>query len=451
MDIQVFSNVPDANDRKYGFCGNQAALNFLLDKIKASVSEISEIHLALYLFNNENLYDEMAALSKKGIKITITSIPLFGYEEKKAVSAEKVYSRATNDGCLDLLIFPHVYQWYATRYVRGRSGLAYSLHIKAGLIKYKNSTCGMFLTSGNMAVHDGVHSETAIFIQDVLTAPSSEAFSQFFKELEGRSKSAKEYINETKSLDQEMNAVFDFSFVGGSGTGIVPSASPYIFFTAPFIKYGNIGSNHYAREMIVDLIDRATKRVYLCTQHLHDVSPYDGYSGKTLIQSLVEARQRGLDVQCIKQSESKSLTDKKRASFAECHLHYNHIPQKINSVIHDKFILIDDAAVVTTSNFTATNFGWGEAKEMVLGLPVEDFQKAKEVTNAAKSFYGITDETVTCSISPKGVAAVVKRVDNFSEVNGFIVTKNAEVIKSLENYFNQLWSHPNTKDVQISF
>jgi len=451
LNVRVYNRIPRGYSSKGTSYGSNSAIYWdIIQELKRKKEEeIEEIRLALYLFNNIHLYRELLEMAKKGVKVTVTSLPLTGYDWRKISEAKYVYGKVLDDDVMELLVFPHMYLWYGAEYAGG--GASYSFHVKAGLIKYRDGTSTVFLTSGNLALGDPTHSETAIFVEDSNSSPYVAAFRLFFDEVERRAKSWKEYAEQVEGLDHELQQIFDFAFVGG--LNLINHRITEAFFTAPFIKVVGKGSNHYGRESIVNLIESAKRRVLVCAQHSHDLSPFDNYSGTTIIRALITAKENNpeMDVRALKQVASSGLADKRRAAFVECHLDHAGVAQMANKLVHDKFVIADDTVLITTSNFTATQFGWGR-RLMKFKTEIRDLNAVEKVVDNACSFFEVPSELVRPSLTKKvkGKSRVkIVKEDIFSEVNGFVIIESKEVADGLARYFESLWNHELSSDIVI--
>ena len=453
IDIRVHKRVPRKYSSRGTVYGSNSGIYWdIINELKYRDSEIEEVSLALYLFNNRHLQNELLGLAKKGAKILVTSLPLTGYDKRKIRDAQSNYIKIVKDGIIDLRIFPHMYMWFGARYAGG--GASYSFHVKAGMIKYKDGTSKVFLTSGNLAPGDPTHSETAVFVDALHTSPLLEMYKAFFGEIEKRAKSFIEYSELIQGLTPELQRVFDFSFVGGINiTNFGPNQASSAFFTAPFITVGSRGSNHYARKRLVEIILSANQRLFVCAQHSHDISPFNGYPEQTMINSLIGVKEAkiDIDVKVLKQVASSGLADKRRAAFVEGHLSHAGIPQRVNKLVHDKFVVADDIVVITTSNFTATQFGWGE-RQMEYKTDTGDLTAVQNVVDSATDFFGTPRGCVFTQMTrPRKGSPKIKivRNDRFSEVNAFIVIEDSGIADDMTKYFGELWDHRLSADVEI--
>ncbi|GAI37898.1 unnamed protein product, partial [marine sediment metagenome] len=153
----------------------------------------------------------------------------------------------------------------------------------------------------------------------------------------------------------------------------------------------------------------------------------------------------------LKQVTSSGLADKRRAAFVETHLHYTGIPHRVNKLVHDKFIVADSTVAITTSNFTATQFGWGE-RGMKHKTDISNLGRIQNVIRSAENFFGTPRDYVRALMTRprKGLPKVkVIKKDVFSEVNAFTIFEDPDVANQMANYFDSLWSHSLSKDVEI--
>lgn len=450
--VRVYNRIPLSYSSQGTPHGSNAELyQDIVSELKAKLHDIKEVHLTMDLFNNIHLYRELLNIAEKGARVVVTSLPLTGYSERIINEVRQVYNRVLEDEKIELRIFPHMYIWYGAMYAGG--GASYSLHIKAGLIKYKDGTGKVFLTSGNLSLGDPTHSETAVFVEVPQDSSHLQSFRMFFNEVEQRAKHFREFSKATQELSPELQELFAFSFIGSTNTlNVDPAQAQHAFFTAPFITIANKGSNHYAREKLVDIILSAKQRVLICAQHVHDLHPFNGYAGKTVAQATIEAKRTNpdMDIRVLKQVASSGLADKRKAAFLECHLHHANIGQKVNKLVHDKFIVADNTTVITTGNFTSTQFGWG-ATQMRYN-PTNKLGVVQNVINRAKNFFVTSEDRVRGLMTRprKGIARVkVLKNDVFSEVNAFTIFEDPEIAGLMAKYFDELWNHNLSADIKI--
>jgi|GEM_PF-1681432 len=461
LAVRLYQSIPPKAGSEGTIYGSNQEVYLKIEKeLKDRIQDIEEVHLALYLFNNTRLYQVLRDLAKTA-SVIVTSTPLSAYDERKIATAKKIYEDlakryepAEAGRNPDLLIYPHMYIWYGAEYAEAEA--SYSFHIKAGYVLYKDGSCKLILTSCNMSPGDPYHSELAVVLEDHSGSSAySEAFKRFFQILESLAVPWKEYNAFTKDLADELQTVFAFTFIGKQGLqDWCGNTTNLAFFTGPFITICGEGSTRYARKKIVEAIKKAERRIYVCAQHAHDLSPFNGYEGATLIEALRAKKfeNPSIEVKLLKQVSSKGLADKRRAAFVECHLSYAGVAQRVNKLVHDKFVIADDIVIVSTGNFTATQFAWGD-RQMELKVK-EDIQNVKNTVNSALKLYKHDANLV--EVIPvqhrKGVAAKTTRIkknDIFAEVNGFIVIEDGELADFLARHFENLWQHNLSQDVEV--
>lgn len=383
----------------------------LLDRLLDELNGAKHIYFSSFLFNNSRLFNYLENLATEGCKVKVFSLPLNGYGDrkynmvnsKKKVSAKsaakpiykKIYNGIPN---FSLCVFPHQYLWYRVRYAGG--GLPYSLHAKVVFVDAGRRKKKCIITSCNFATSDPPHSENMLVMEN--NASATKAFKHFFGTLSSRSIDLAKYNSAYKGPED------DFMFtVSSTNLRKKDLIGGNCFFTAPFYKYAGEGSPHFVSRRITKALGDAKKRVWVCVQHFHDVKSYDHESG-SLVRSIAEVKKRNkkLDLKVLKQGPHTGLQDKSRAAIAETYYHYVlNSPIRFNKLVHDKFIIIDDKIVISTANFTPTQFAWDEGRKMD-----HEFSKGPRTKN-----------------------------DNFSEVNAFAIVKSKKVLNEYEKHFEELW------------
>lgn len=384
----------------------------------------SEIHIAAYLFNNVILLEALEQLAKMGCKITITTLPPNGYKDKKLkvegydtkVSAQELaeacFKKILKTKCISLKFYPHQYMWYGALYAGG--GASYSFHIKSALAIFPDGGNKCMLGSGNFMVSDPCHSDNFLVIEN--EDEYYNQFSQFYSDLERLAISANSFHNKCPSMREE----FLYGFKD-KGLNITPEKNQKCFFSAPFYSYGQRGSNHYAGDRIIDFISRARKRVWICAQHFHDLLSFDP-DRRTIISELYRLSNgnKDIDFRFLKQVPHSSLADKRRAGIAECLFQFEmQSQQRTNPLVHDKFILADNKLLVSTGNFTPSQFAFGLRK-----------MKYEAILNGKK----VKDE----------------KLDIFSEVNAYaLVQRSPAVVKKYESHFKRLWDNAAPINIEL--
>lgn len=416
MVFRAYCRIPADNKRRLeGSC--PPILQDFMNELRGA----KKIWMAFFLFNNPVLFDFLQRLAKQGTEIIVVSLPLRGYDDtrvhiegqrskkSKMMFAKNIYSKILGMKNMKLSIFPHMYSWYGALYAGGSA--SYSFHVKAVLAEFENNRNKCFATSANFATGDPSHSENLIVIEDEPGYVT--AFREFFNGLLTRS------IPYPKYLKQHNDLLSDFNYLGSYA---VENISSTVFskaiFTCPFYKVDGIGSNQYACRRLIDLLKSAKERILICSQHFHDTMPFDSQR-ETLIGAILESKRQNkdLEVRLLKQVAHAALSDKRRAAITEFVFKFLlGSPVRINKLAHDKFIIVDDDKLALgSSNYTPTQFAWGENMEM-------KFKKGKKT---------------------------YKKPDNFSEVNVFIILENArEIVQQYQRHFEELWS--NGEDVVLN-
>ena len=410
MDVRAYCRIPKY--LKKSVRAKEGSCPELLYDLFSELEGASEIHIAAYLFNNPTYFNFLSGLAKKGCKVFITSLPIRGYSDKelkvegyeKKVSgrslAEEVYNAINETENMELFIFPHQYSWYGALYAGG--GASYSFHVKSIFAKFPENKNKCILSSGNFMVSDPPHSENMIVIEN---NPEYESvYSMFFNELEKLAIPFKDFQNNYSEYKDEFLYQFSDKIVDLPSKGF-----KNCFFTAPFYCYDGKGSNHFAGDRIIELISNAKKRVWICAQHFHDLVSFDT-ERETIIGAIYKKYLDcpDLEFRFLKQVPHSSLADKRRAAIAETLFQFEiKAEQRYNNLIHDKFIIVDDTLIVSTANYTSTQFAYGKRRM--------EYKEGKDK---------------------------FRKDDIFSEVNGFIILNNCpkKVMRTYEQHFNALWN-----------
>lgn len=418
MTIRAYCRIPIHISRSVK--AKEGSCPALLYDLFSELEGATEIHIAAYLFNNPTYYDFLSQLAQRGCKIRVTSIPVSGYSDKPGkvegyidkVSAhqvaQEVYDKITNTTNMELEIFPHLYVWYGALYAGG--GASYSFHVKAIYAKFLKTSNKCILSSGNFMLTDAFHSDNILVLEGV---PEYEkTFVEFFEDLEKYSIPYNDFCLKFTSYRDE----FLYSFTGNE-VNLKRNEFQNCFFTAPFYLYDGEGSNHYAGDRIIELIRNAEQRVWVCAQHFHDLISYDT-ERETIIKALYDRyiSRPQVEFRFLKQVPHSSLADKRRAGIAETLFQFvMKARQRFNKLAHDKFMIIDDTLLVSTANYTTTQFAFGKRK--------------MEFKEESRKF---------------------SKEDNFSEVNGFVILPSCpiSILTQYENHFDLLWD--GGQDIQIN-
>jgi len=421
MTIKAYCRIPAIENKSYK--PKEGGCPELLYDLLGELDGAKEIHIAAYLFNNPTYFAFLHKLSSNGCKVYITTLPTAGYSDRKLKvagynnkisgrdMAHTIFRDIDNAPNMCLSFFPHQYIWYGALYADG--GATYSFHVKAIYAKFNNQVSKCILSSGNFMFTDPYHSDSMLVFEN---EPVYEKyFVKLFSDLKNHSIRSNAYYTTYKSYEDEFMLAFY-----GKETNVEINSQEQCFFTAPFYHINGIGSNHYAANTIIDLINTANKRVWVCAQHFHDVLSFDPERTTTIVKALYSklSQNRSIDIKILKQVKHASLADKRRAAITETLFQYiAPAQQKYNLLAHDKFILVDNSLIFSTANYTPTQFAFG--------LRTMKYK------------------------NPAGYKFVKK--DNFSEVNGFAVVQECpqDVLNTFENHFSLLWDNGAFINIQL--
>lgn len=412
-------------------------LKEFINYIEKNQNRIDSIYLCLYLYNNPILDAFLEQLSIQGIKIRIVSIPLEGYDASKPQDiyniengsieyskqtkysfAKRIYNRIRirNDENFKLYIFPHMYIRSQRVKPFSRGNMPYSLHTKSVLIKFKDGTGVTGLTSSNLAARDLIKDEVMLLIEDDV-AMNLEAES-FFRNIINYSYTIKVF--------DEMKNWMNFSMPVTEKK--IDCNNYYTYYTAPFYK----DSQNLIEEHLIKLLHTAKHRILICAQHIcsynyfynADFSSNPGKSGYVkksgILNEVIKKSKEGLIVKCL----SQTFVDAKRNShncrrpenvkafmdFIREYEKNKNSSYAVNSSVHSKYIVIDDMAIITTCNFTPTQF---------IYLDKVNIEKFDNIPNI--SYCGI-----------------------HSEVGQFLFVRNKDLCNILVSNFDSIWDRPNT-------
>lgn len=380
-NISLFFDGPHTGkyNNKFDFYsqGNSPRLIEIITKfINSRISEIEHIYGAMYLFNNMHLFELLKKVSTFGAKVDIISIPIEGYDDNKPQKiidfftkntihasktkldlAEDVYNEVLSSPLsnFNLYVFPHMY--LRSEYVNpfSRGNMPYSLHIKTFYIKMRDGSSYGISTSSNLAVRDLVKEEMmAIYENSVSEKNASEIF---FSELIKQSYLLKNFDSTKDWANLKISKAVPHDKISNS-------------FFAPFF----VNSPTIMEDYIGKIIRRGRKRIYIVGQHVcsYQYSFNDNYttsynkvnrSGflsevlnkpikmdiKILSQTFVDENGESIDCRAPanKQKFIEFFRAYKQNSVGEYY---------VNENIHLKFIVVDDYVIISTSNFTPTQF-----------------------------------------------------------------------------------------------
>lgn len=372
----------------------------LLQNLKEEIKGAQEIKLSMFLYNNPELHCFLEGLSSTGVRISVYSLPLAGYDKRKVKMyrnnyetsfesskyeyAEVIYNRIRQREDIELKIFPHTYIWAKQWYSRGRN--LYSLHNKSIKATFPDGRIKCISSSCNFAFGDPKHSENMIVVED--EENTINMFNSYFKMLDNHSIFLEDYEANQDPMKDIRYTITPISIEDEFQT---------CYFTAPFIEYEGIGSNHYVQQKIIEFIKSAKNRIYICAQHFSDINSYDRNSGSIVRELCSRADTKDLDIKILKQTRSFHQAQGRKTLLTEQELQqYSNVEQRyLHPIIHDKFIIVDDAVLITTANFTNTQFAWDKNRLMKYIIQGEESIEVQNTFSEVNSFHFVYDVDTT--------------------------------------------------------
>lgn len=357
-------------------CSPQIAQN-IISWLGSMNGKAKELHIALYLFNNEYLWKAIKQLADSGCKVYIYSIPLEGYDNDRTAPvfhhetqtslgkrtklyfAEKLYDEIKHcqQSNIQFYIMPHMYLRSSRVHAFSRGSMPYSLHCKILYLKCLSEKNYIGITSSNLAVRDAPKIELA-FLSEIGGAESYSA-EDFFQGLCENSIPLNDFIEGT-----------DYSHYHIKIRRTPPKSR--LMFTAPFYE----NSAPIFEQNIESIINRANERIIVCAQHVcsYQYSYNGAFESKStnsrtitkngFLETVLQKAYTGIPVKLLSQTyvdqagthgcrspENKNAFIRFTTAAQKAHCEYY-----ANSNIHAKFIVADDNVIITTCNFTPTQF-----------------------------------------------------------------------------------------------
>ncbi|MFZ6689299.1 hypothetical protein ACO0K0_16265 [Undibacterium sp. SXout11W] len=379
-------------------------LQGLFKFFRREAPNIKTVNLAFFIFNNKLLHDELNRLALEfDIEINVISIPLEGYDHQKRANvydltgitvlrtgvtkkelAAEVYDEFTESTVHEkykLFIFPHIYVRSKSMKFFSRGALPYSLHIKSIHVVFRDDCrSSVMLSSSNFAVRDQTKSEFLVRVDD--DQAISDSSRQFFELLISNSIPVKKFTENFDSFKFNINKFLTQSIATNAN-----------LFGAPFLKNSQVK----IKSRIIDLIINTKRRLYISAQHLSAFQkpqvaskgkPFD-YPNQILnyaldLPSEIEVHflsqtfvdEFGNSHGCNRPENESAFKDFIGACVKKGRTSYF-----ANKVIHWKFIVSDDIVVLTTCNFTPTQF-----------IYIEDVRINRFDSHPELSYFGIHSE-----------------------------------------------------------
>ena len=438
----IIFDSPENYPSQYDFYAQGASpkiLSFLCQFLKERAAVLSEIYISMYLYNNIFLHQCLKDLAEKGVKINLVTIPIEGYDDTNPrIIHDLISGEAANPvaqskyslarpifgefykapiGYFNLYLFPHLYIRSPKIKPFSRGKHPYSLHLKSFLFLYKNGGGAVGLSSSNLAVRDHVKEENLILVENDWSLLKTSL--RFFQQLLDNAIHIRDFDfkNKYTHFDMQMQQF---------------SQQEYCFFTAPFYKNSPI----QAEKFLVENVKKAQRRIYIVAQHIssyeytvngrfHSNFEEEDIEHYGFLRTVLERAGAGVELRCISQSffENKQNNGQftKPSNVSAFQKFYQifkataNTSYAVNDKIHSKYIIIDDIVIITTCNFTPTQFIYLDQ------VDIPSFVHAPE-----ESYRGI-----------------------FSEVGQFLkITDTLSVDAYLQN-FKVLWQRPETVIVKI--
>lgn len=351
-------------------------LKKLIEWLNSKQSKLKELKICIYLFNNHYFYDFIKRVAAKGCKVTIYTIPLEGYDDRypkkiknidgkytsksytKYDLAKIIYDDFINNNYLnlDIRIVPHMYLRSSRVRPFSRGAAPYSLHCKSIMIKLSNNENYIGVTSSNMSVRDKEKIESSVLIK----ADENEIISaeDFYYGLYENSISLKCYDNHNNYSNFEIKMRDR------------PEKSR-VMYTAPFYRDSNLDFE----KNLIKMINHAQKQIVICSQHIsayrytvnkayNSTCSSMGWEVKYgFLKNVLQKAANGVKVTFLSQTYTDSTENRHRVpinkkAFVEFirEAKKNDITYYVNQNNHSKFIIIDDHVIITTLNFTPTQF-----------------------------------------------------------------------------------------------
>ncbi len=430
MPYEVIFDSPEFYKNKFDFysCGSSPNLvKHLLEYLDKNTNSLSEINIALYLFNNKLINEKLIALSETGIKVNVYTIPIEGYDEGNPKNIIDIETRITisnktkYDSAKDifknhfynkyknykLYFFPHLFLRSPNLKTFSRGNMPYSLHTKSFLFRHKNGLCDMAISSSNFAVRDLVKEENLFFIYNEKEYEA--AVLDFFILLKKYSIHISKFEFEGDYTKFKIKAK-DYNLEENGG------------FMAPFYK----GSSFKIEDTLKKLIENANERIIIVAQHVCPVNYIAQNNKRTgLAGSIINKAKQKVHVDILSQTfasggsklNSKFRRPANQKSFKEFFNQIkvcSNINYFVNENCHSKYIIIDNSVFISSFNYTPTQFIYLD------NVTIENF-----INNPGKSYQGI-----------------------YSEVGQFFLIKDKNIVEEYVSNFNHIIAKKETEKVR---
>lgn len=378
-------------------------------------NKILSIDIALYLFNNDYLFSVLKQLADSNCQVNVYSIPLEGYDTtphtitnhqnnlcigdySKYDFAKRVYDKILrlNHPNLTLFIMPHMYIRSSNVSPFSRGKMPYSLHCKSYMIQFRNGVSYAGLTSSNFAVRDAQKIELACIMP--IGENEKKSTMDFYQGLKENSIPIDHFNpkNDYKHYEIKLRPIPK------------QSQTSYI---APFYKNSPVDFE----QTLIHLIDNAKHQIIVVAQHIASYeysyhttgssdNPSDSYIKKNgFLKNILDKAADGIPTIFISQTYADDIPrygirkPQNTRAFSEFAIAAKRIKTcnyYVNSNLHAKYVLIDNTAILTTCNFTPTQF---------IYLPQVNITHFSRIPNASYSgifcehgAYFMSQSPITC-------------------------------------------------------
>ena len=423
------------NPQVYDNLGNSPVLlEDLCSWLRKKKTEILSVDIALYLFNNEYLFTALKELADSGCQVNVYSIPLEGYdmaphmvtdhknnkpigEYSKYGLAKELYDKisALSHPNFTLSIMPHMYIRSANVAPFSRGKMPYSLHCKSYLVQFRSGASYAGLTSSNFAVRDAQKIELACIMP--LGEDEKKSSVDFYEGLKENSIPVSDFKEGEDYSHYEIKP------------RPVPNRSQAAYI-APFYKNSSVDFEN----ALTDLINNAKKRIVIAAQHIASYeysyhttgssgNPGDRFIKKDgFLKNVLQKAAGGIPTTFISQTYAddtprygvrKPQNTRAFSEFAAAAKKLRACSYFVNSNLHAKYVLVDDTALLTTCNFTPTQF---------IYLPEVNITSFKNIPGA--SYSGI-----------------------FCEYGAYFITQAPATCQNLSDYTDKICSLPDTEKI----
>lgn len=417
-DYKLILDFP-SDDLRYTTEGSSSnLLNGLFQYIEEKRSKLVKFDACLYLFNNIELFRKLRNLAQNGCEVNVVSIPSEGYDASnpkiiyypdykqtleiegrgkfsKRDLAGSIYKIIKNENLVNLYLFPHIYIRSNKVKPFSRGGMPYSLHQKSFLMEFEDGSKTAVLTSSNMACRDLAKYEIMIFSNRSHDIKNTALLHDELKQ---------NSISNKKDFPEN----FAFYFEPRRFNKERPA-----YIAAPF--YSN--SNDMLEDFIVEQIENAKERIYVCAQHISSYSySFDkkfkygkdktGFGRrKGFLQNILESGLKDIafysQTFCDEKPSHRFRTPSNPKLFAEF---VSLLKQKgtgkyfVNENIHAKFIIVDDTAIISTFNYTPTQFLYLGKVAIEKFDHIPDIYNFKGIHSEVGQFFVVKDEQIVAEL-----------------------------------------------------